>query len=73
MIDKRFRWYAGRVPTSHDSMLYRQLKTTPRGGHAWVWRDALPDERGGIEFEDVDGHPVDIFGLPLFGSFIDIH
>lgn len=36
-----------------------------------VWRDAPPGEPHEIQLDDIDGHPVDDFGLPLDGKFVD--
>ena len=47
--------------------LYRRpFRTT----HIWV--DAPPgDAKWEIRFDDDDGHPINVFGLPLFGEFVD--
>ena len=41
------------------------------GSTQMVWRPVEP--LPGVEFfdEDVNAHPVDVFGLPLFGNFVD--
>lgn len=36
----------------------------------WRWRDA-PAGKWQLEFDDEDGHPVDVFGLPLDGEFVE--
>lgn len=36
------------------------------------WRDAPPGEKWEIWFDDIDGKPVDNFGIPLDGEFIDV-
>lgn len=39
-------------------------------GTKWVWRDA-PVGDPAIELDDEKGRPVDVFGLPVNGSFCD--
>lgn len=41
----------------------------------FVWRDVPPGAHWSgvsIQFDDIDGHPVDCFGLPLLGKFVDV-
>lgn len=40
------------------------------GRGEWVWRDT-PTGKAQLEFEDEDGVPVDCFGLPLDGQFVE--
>jgi hypothetical protein len=54
-------------PAGYHTLLWRTGGT----GNRYVWRDAPPGEAFEIQFDDEDGHPVDCFGLPLFGKFLD--
>ena len=54
----------------HRTLLWRQPAVA--GSKEHVWRDARPGTPHSIECEeDIDGHPVDVFGLPIFGEFVD--
>lgn len=62
-MPNEFRMEHGRGVTT---ILRRQPKRIGRVEH--VWRD----QSGEIEFdENIDQHPIDVFGLPIFGKFID--
>lgn len=58
----------------HRTLLHRQ-QITLFGIPRWVWRETppgTPKPKTALQFADDDGCPVDTFGLPLFGSFIDV-
>ena len=40
-------------------------------GRRWVWRAREGLVSDGTLFADEDGRPVDAFGLPIMGEFID--
>ena len=63
MPSDKFRMDHGK---GYSTVLARQPKRI--GGTAMVWRDSS----GEIEFdENIEQHPIDCFGLPLFGRFIE--
>jgi len=37
----------------------------------WVWRDAPAGYSHAIQLHDEDGHPVDAFGEPIDGTFLE--
>lgn len=58
----------------HTSVLYRQ-EIKRFGRSDMVWRETKPGEphpRRWPEFADENGRPVDTFGLPLFGKFVEV-
>ena len=56
----------------HGEGMWSILRRQPSvvGSMRMVWRDAEGFPAEGYD-EDVDGHPVDVFGLPLFGQFVN--
>jgi hypothetical protein len=49
------------------TVLYRRLLMKSRHRDEWKWVDL----HGHIEFDEQEGRPVDCFGLPILGKFID--
>lgn len=67
MASERFLMDHG---AGHRTLLWRQPAAVGRTMH--VWRDARLGAKWEIEFEENDdGYPIDCFGLPLFGEFIE--
>ena len=63
-MDKNTFWMDHGPAAPARTELRRQPKRI--GGTVFVWRDAS----GEIEFdENIEQHPVDGFGLPIFGDF----
>lgn len=58
MPSNLFRMERGRLLTRQPVVI---------GSTVMVWRD----DSGATWDEDIDGHPIDDFGLPLFGDFVE--
>lgn len=57
----------------YTTRLYRH-HIVRRNWAKFVWRDAPPGSHSQsvtLQFDDIDGKPVDSFGLPLLGNFIE--
>jgi len=47
------------------------LWRTAGTGRRYIWRDGPPGDPYALQFDDERGRPVDVFGLPLDGKFIE--